>query len=186
MPKEPTAAPPHVEHDQDQAQREQLADLHTHVERHHVRHEPIAREREVLQLGRQPKPMEKAEKQHGAFRVRLETELAKTTEVLERFVDHGQADHRVDEIRIHMPAREHSEQQRRAVTDREQRDVYGHVLEPVQEEDHAGQEQQVVVTGDHVLRAEVHVWPDVRTGHAHEECLVVTGDAVRLRERARE
>ncbi len=130
--------------------------------------------------------MEKAEEQHGPFRVRLETELAKATEVLERLVDHRQANHGVDEVRVDVPAREHPKQKSRAVADREQRDVDRHVFEPVQEEDDAGQEQQVVVPRHHVLRAEVHVRPDVRAGRAQQERLVVAGNAVRLRERARE
>ena len=56
--------------------------------------------------------------------------------------------------------REHADEQREAVPDREQADVEQDVLEPVEEEDDADQEQQVIVSGHHVLGAEIHEWPD--------------------------
>jgi len=51
-------------------------------------------------------------------------------------------------------AAEHAGQQRHAVTDREQAHVEDDVFHPVQEEDDADQKREVVVAGDHVLRAE--------------------------------
>ena len=173
---------PRVEDDQHHAQREQLPDLDADVERDHVRDEPVARDREVLELGREAEAVEEAEEQHRGLGVRLEAERAEAAEVLERLVDHRQADHRVDEVRVHVQAAEHAEQQRHAVADGEQRDVERHVLEAIEEEDHAREEREVVVAGDHVLRAEVDVRPDVRAARAQQERLIVARDPVRRRE----
>ena len=81
---------------------------------------------------------------------------------------------------------EHAEQQRRAVPDGEQRDVERDVFEAVQEKDHAGEEQQMIVARHHVLGAEVDVRPDVRARRAQQERLIVAGDAVRVRDAADE
>jgi hypothetical protein len=85
-----------------------------------------------------------------------------------------------------VPTGEHAEQQRRAVPDGKQRDVESDVLQPIQEEDDPGQEQQMVVPRDHVLRAEVHVRSDVRTRRAEQELLILAGDAVSVRNPAAE
>ena len=50
---------------------------------------------------------------------------------------------------------EDAEQQRGRVPDGEQADIEADVLQPVEEEDDAEQEQQVVVAGDHVLGAKI-------------------------------
>ena len=78
-------------------------------------------------------------------------------------------DHGVDEVRVGLNPSQHPGQQRDAVADREQADVEHHVLEPVEKEDHPDQEQDVVVAGDHVLRAEVQERRDGRTLDALHE-----------------
>ena len=45
------------------------------------------------------------------------------------------------------------------MADREERGVQRHILEPVQEEDHASQKKPVIVAGDHVLGTQVHQRP---------------------------
>jgi hypothetical protein len=116
----------------------------------------------------------------------LKAEAAESAEILERLVDHGQADHGVDEIRVDVPAGEHTEQQRRAVPDREQRYVERHVFQAVQEEDDAREKQQVVVARHHVLRAEIQVGADVWPGCAQQERLIFACDTVRVRRATRE
>ena len=54
-------------------------------------------------------------------------------------------------------------------------------FEPVEEEDDADQEQQVVVAGDHVLGAEVHQRADRGPVQPLQEHRILAGDAMRLR-----
>jgi hypothetical protein len=79
-------------------------------------------------------------------------------------------------------ATENTGQQRRAVADGEQRDVQGHVLQAIQKEDDAGEEQQVVVACDHVLGAEVHEREDVDTPAGCHVGSVAAGHAMRQRD----
>ena len=79
-----------------------------------------------------------------------------------------------------MDAAEHAAQQRHAVPDREQADVQEDVLQPVEEEDDADQEQQVVVAGHHVLGAEIHQRPDGLSLKPLQKDGVLAGHAVRL------
>ena len=80
---------------------------------------------------------------------------------------------------VGVDAAEHAGQQRDAVAEREQADVEDDVLQPVEKEDHADQEQQVVVAGDHVLGAEVHERPDGRAVDRLEEQRVAARNAMR-------
>ena len=57
------------------------------------------------------------------------------------------------------------------------------VLQPVQKEDDADQEQQMVVAGDHVLGAEIHQRTDRRTVESLQEHGVLARDAMRARRR---
>ena len=54
-----------------------------------------------------------------------------------------------------------------------------HVLEPVEKEDDADQKRQVIVSGHHVLRAEVHERGDGRALVGLDERGVALGDVVR-------
>ena len=74
-------------------------------------------------------------------------------------------------------------EQRDAVAEREQADVQHDVLQPVEEEDHADQEQQVVVAGHHVLGAEVHQRTDGAALQPLQEDRVLAGHTVRTRGR---
>ena len=82
-----------------------------------------------------------------------------------------------------MESAEDAQQQRRAVTDGEQRHVQRDVAQSIQEENDAGEEQQMVVACDHVLGAEIDVRADMRAGVVDQERLVVTGDTVSERGR---
>ncbi len=62
---------------------------------------------------------------------------------------------------------------------REQADVERDLAEPEQEEDHAHQEQQVVVAGHHVLGAEVEEGDRVRPARRRHEGRVGSADVVR-------
>src|SRR5690606_9063210 len=161
-------------------------ELDADVEGNHVDDETVRRDREVLQLGREPEAVCEPEGEHGRLRARLEAEAAEPAQILERLVDHREPDDRVDDVGVDVQPAEHAGEERRAVTDREQRDVERYVLQPVQEEDDAGEKQQMVVSGDHVLRPEVHVGADVRTARAQQKGLVVARDAVREHARRRE
>ncbi|MDZ7630157.1 MAG: hypothetical protein U5K74_02065 [Gemmatimonadaceae bacterium] len=67
------------------------------------------------------------------------------------------------------------------MTDGEERDVERHVLQPVQEEDDAEQEQQVIVSRDHVLRAEIRKRREQHAAALLDEALVTRCDTVRQR-----
>ena len=78
---------------------------------------------------------------------------------------------------------ENTRQQRHAVPQGGQTHVRDHVLNPVQKEQDTHEEEQVVVPGEHVLRAEIHERPDGRPD-IHEEkrrlvlCYTVGGSHV--------
>src|SRR5690606_5550655 len=99
------------------------------------------RDRKLLQLGRQTEAVEEAEEQHGGLRVGLESDATEAAEVLEGLVNDGQSDDRVDDIGIDVQATQHSQQQGRAVPDREERHIECDVFEAIKEEDDPGQEQ---------------------------------------------
>src|SRR5215204_3335456 len=82
-------------------------------------------------------------------------------------------------MRADVGAKEHSGNQRRAVPNRKHRHVSGDLAESVEEEDHAEQEEQMVVTGDHVLGAQVHEWSELRAAHLLQIFLVTFSDAMR-------
>jgi hypothetical protein len=64
------------------------------------------------------------------------------------------------------------------MADREQADVLDDVFHAVQKEDHADEERQMVVAGDHVLRAQVHQGTNRRSLDALEKHCVLAGHAV--------
>ena len=131
--------------------------------------------------------MEQAEDEHGRARVGLEAEESlEAVHVLERLVDDGEADDGVDEIRVGAHASEHADEQREAVAHGEETHVGDDVLQPVQKEDDADEEEQMVVAGDHVLGAQIHQRTDRRTVETLEIHGVLAGDAVRVERRRAE
>src|SRR5437762_10237651 len=55
-----------------------------------------------------------------------------------------------------MNAAQNAREQRNAVTDCEQANVENNVLDPVKKEDDPDEESQVIITGHHVLRAQIN------------------------------
>jgi len=95
--------------------------------------------------------------------------VGEAVDVIESFVDHREADESVDDVRVDVDAGQDAAQEGHAVADGEASYVSRDVAQAVEEEDHAYQEQQVVVTGDHVFRAQVDEWGDVGSRDAFEK-----------------
>src|SRR3546814_4694977 len=106
--------------------------------------------------------MAEAEYERRNLGVRLEAEPALIgAEIVECLVDDREADDRIDDIAVDPEVEEDPEQHRRRMADREEADVQRDMLHPVEEEDDAEEEEDMVVTGDHMLRAEIHEGEDV-------------------------
>ena len=78
-----------------------------------------------------------------------------------------------------MSATDDAIEQRYAVPDRKEGHVNTDFTHPVQKENHAKQEQQVVISRDHVLCAQVGKCNQLHAAALLDEELVVLGDAVR-------
>src|SRR5688572_3250035 len=187
MSQEPVARPPVGQGNQNAGEREALADFDADVEADDVRHQSIRRQRKLLKLRRQAEPVEQAEDEHRHPCIRLHAEeTPEAVHVLEGLVDHGEANHRVDQERVRVDAPQHACQQRNTVADREQADVLHDILEPVEKEDDANQKQQMVVAGDHVFRAQVHERTDRGSLQALQENRILARYAVRVERRRRD
>jgi hypothetical protein len=131
--------------------------------------------------------VEQPEQQHRDLRVRLDAEeTSEAVHVVERFVDNREADDRVDDVGVGVDPAKDTQQQRRAVADREEADVQDDVLQAIQEEDHADQKEQVVVAGHHVFRAEVEKRGDGAALVGDDERGVAFADVVSQRVRRHE
>ena len=64
------------------------------------------------------------------------------------------------------------------MAEREQRDVEADILQAIQEEDHTQKEQEMVVSGDHVLGAEIREGDEQDSRTFLDEALVARRDAV--------
>ena len=106
--------------------------------------------------------MEETEDQHRRLGIGRYAEPGlEPVQIIDRLVDDRQADDRVDDVGVGANVEDDAEQQRGAVADREQRHIGTDVLQPIEEEDDPGQEQQMVVAGDHVLGPQIHIGDDV-------------------------
>ena len=124
--------------------------------------------------------MKQAEDQRRDLGVRLEAEPALVgAHVVERLVDDRQADDGVDDVAVDADIEIDAGQHRRRMSDGEQADIGGDVLRPVEEEDHAEQEQDVVVARDHVLGPEIDEGDEANPGDLLNVALVALGDGVR-------
>jgi uncharacterized Ntn-hydrolase superfamily protein len=83
-------------------------------------------------------------------------EAAEPVHVVKGLVNDRKTDDRVYQIAVRVNAAEHSAEQRETVTQGEEADVLDDILQPVEEKDNADKKQQVVVSGHHVLGAQVH------------------------------
>src|SRR5205807_1258461 len=96
---------------------------------------------QILKLGREPESVEESEDQDGNFGVGLEAKkFLESADIVERFIDDGKPDDRVDNVRIRVDVAEYAGEQRDAVADGEQADVQDDVFHPVEKENHADQE----------------------------------------------
>ncbi|KAG0757898.1 hypothetical protein G6F24_010176 [Rhizopus arrhizus] len=169
-----------VAHDnQNGTQGQELADLDADVEGNQVGDQAVRRDLVFLDLGRQAEAMQQAENQRGRLGIRLVTEPAlKRAQVIQCLVHHRETDDGVDHIGANADVRQYAEQQGHRVTHGEQRDVKPYILESVEEKDHPEQEQQVVVTGDHMLGAHVDERQQHHPGAFLDKALVALGDSV--------
>ena len=123
--------------------------------------------------------MEKAEDQGCRLSVRLYTEPALVgAEVVERLVNDGQTNNGVNQVGIDAPAEIDAREHRRRMPDREQADIDGDVFHLVEEEDDAEEEQQVIVSGDHMLGAEIGEGDQVYAADLHNVALVAFCDGM--------
>src|ERR1700719_3289428 len=105
--------------------------------------------------------MGEPENEHCKFCIWLKTEEAlEAAHIVEGLIHDRQCDDGVDQVRIRAHVSENSQQQRSAVAQGEEADVLNDVLQAIEKKDHAHQEQDVVIPGDHMFRAEVKEWPD--------------------------
>ena len=94
------------------------------------------------------------------------------TEVVQRLVNHGQADDRVDEVAVDSDVEGHAQPHPRRVTNCEQRHVKGNLSHAVPEKNHAEQEQDVVIAGRRVHGTEVHERQQVDAGDFLDEMCI--------------
>src|SRR5712671_6671397 len=100
--------------------------------------------------------MEQTENQDSKFRIRLKSEdPLKAIHVVKGFVDDRKADDGIDDKGVRVNASQNTREQGDAVSDGEQANVDNDVLHPVEKEDDTYQECQVIITCNHVLRAQV-------------------------------
>jgi hypothetical protein len=72
------------------------------------------------------------------------------------------------------------------MAEREQADIERDMLGAIEEEDHAQQEQDVVVAGDHVLGAEIDERQQMDAGYLLNVSLVALGDGMSQERRRRQ
>ena len=144
---------------------------------------PLRDQRELLELGCQAEAVCQPEREHRRARVRRDAEGPETAHVLECLVDDRQPDDGVDEMGAGMNAAERAAEQRETVPDGEQADVEQDVLEAVEEEDHADEEQQVIVARHHVLGAEIHEGKRIGSARGGDEGCIRAADGVGKRRR---
>src|SRR5688500_3145514 len=140
--------------DENGAECEKLDQFDPNVERDEVRPKSLRRYLIVEDLRRQAEAVKKAEDQRGCSRIGLESEpRLERTEVVQRLVSDRQANNGIDQEGARTHAGQHTGDKRERVPDREEGHIQSHVAQLVQEEDHAQQEQQVIVACDQVSGA---------------------------------
>lgn len=147
---------PITHRDENHRERNQLADLDTDIEGEKVGDESVLRDLVLQNLRRQAEAVEEAEDQCRELGIGLLAEPAlEGPEIVERLVDDGEADDRINQVGTDVPAEIDAEQHRRRMADGEEAHIDCDVLQPVEEEDHAEEKQQVIISGHHMLRAEI-------------------------------
>jgi len=80
-------------------------------------------------------------------------------------------------------AAKHAEQERGGMADREHRDIKDNVLQPPKQQHHAQQKQDVVISRNHVLGAEIEKGKERRPRNRLNKGTVTARDIVRHRQR---
>ena len=149
-------AAPGVDDDEHHAQCRDLPEFDADVEPEDFCDQPGGLcERQGLELGRQTKTVHQSEDEDHRQQVRRRhvQELLKPAEILETLVNDGERNKRIDQVMIGGNARNRRADQHDGVSDRKRRYELDDLDEIRQEKNDAGQKQQVVVAGEHVLGA---------------------------------
>ena len=150
-------------------QRCNLAEFDTEIEEQNLAQQTaLIGHGQVLQPGRQTEAVNQSETEdHDQQAGRRDADPAlKAIEVFKTLVHYGCGDHRVDQIMIGADACIGGEDQCERVAQGEGSDEFENIDETGQEEHHAEQEQQMVVTGEHVFGASPDVVEDAAVLHA--------------------
>jgi hypothetical protein len=99
-------------------------------------------------------------------------------QIIERLIDDREADDGVDDIAVDAKVEEHAQQHRRGMTHGEEADVNRDVLQPIKEEDHREEEQDMIVACHHMLGAKVNELEDVNPADLLDVALVAFGDGM--------
>jgi len=157
MAQETRARAPDAQQNEYSRQGQYLTNLNSNIEADDIGDKAIGRQIELLQFGRQPEAMKQTEYEYRNTGVRFKAKQPfEPVHIFEGLVHDGQANYRVDEIGVYLDIRQDSSEQGDAVADGEQSDVLHDVFGSVEKEYNTEQEQQMIVTGHHVLRAEIH------------------------------
>src|SRR5579871_2006697 len=176
---EARAAPPRHHDDEKYRERDQLPNLNPDVEADHVGHKAITVEPQRLELGGKAEAVDQPEARDRDLVVRLYAEdRLEAAEIVERLVRDRQADDGVHQIGIDVDLEQHAGEQRDAVPDREQRHIDEHIAQAIEKEDDAEDEQQVIISGHHVLGAEIHERQEIRPLGGRYEGGIAAADAV--------
>lgn len=176
MAKKAGGAAPVAHGDQDDGQCHQLAELHTDIECQQVRNQSIGRDLVFQDLGRETEAVEQAKDQCGQLGIGLEPKPAlEGTDVVQRLVNHGKSDDGVDDVAVDPDVEVDPQNHGGRMPQRKQAHVEADVLHPVQEEDDAEEEKDVVVPGHHVFGAEVDEGQQIHPGNFLDVALVAFG-----------
>lgn len=150
---------PLVDEEKDGDEGNHLPQLHTHIEGKDFGKRRLVAHRQLLQPGRQPKTVYQSESEHhveqmGGVGLKISLE---TVEVLKTLVQHRQGNDRINQVVVGGNAEQRGADERDAVPQRERRDEAQDVLEIFEEKHHADQEQQMVVTGEHVFGTDENI-----------------------------
>lgn len=106
--------------------------------------------------------MEETENKGGNLGIRLKPEpTLKSTHIIERFINHGQSDDGVDNVAVDSNVKVYAEQHRGRMTNGKETYINTDMLQSVQEENDAEQEQDMIVASHHVLGTEIDKRQDV-------------------------
>ncbi len=157
-----------------------MPDFDSDVKREHIRNQTVAGNFVFLNFRRQPEAVKKPENERHNFRIRLNAEPSlKRAQVVESFINHRQTDNRVNQKPVDVRPEIHAQKHRRRMTDGEKADVNTDVFKFIKKENHAEQKQNVVISGEHMFRAEIDERQKMRPRDFLNIAFVAFGNAVR-------